>query len=134
MSGNYRNCHMRFIFGLVPWCYGWWATEVGMLLLCSWLTLKQPTKKKTKTKPTQQNTHKKPPNKPKSKQPPAHNTKSVIEMNVILLVFNRHLKAKTRLFLISVNLWWIFALKYVSDIWCPTKVISDFELYVQILH
>lgn len=51
MSGNYRNCHMRLIFGLVPWCYGWWAAEVGMLLLCSWLTLKQPTKKKPKQNP-----------------------------------------------------------------------------------
>lgn len=96
MSGNYRNCHMRFIFGLVPWCCGWWAVEVGMLFL---LLLINPDLKKTQTTTTIKNPGKTPnethsakysqekARKAKCKQPPAQNTISVIEMNVSFCLY-----------------------------------------------
>lgn len=56
-------------------------------------------------------------------------TQSVVEMNLSFCLY----LVETRLFFTSVNLWWIFALKYIWCVWCPTKVICAFKLYGQLL-
>lgn len=71
MGGNYRNCHMRFIFGLVPWCHGWWAAEVGILFLCSRLTLIWKSQTTNQPKPP-----KTPKNKPQQKKPKPNQTQN----------------------------------------------------------
>lgn len=67
MSGNYRNCHMRFIFGLVPWCCSCWSWYAISLLLID----PDPKTLKTPAKSTQWNTHKNNETKQKKQTAPA---------------------------------------------------------------